>query len=92
MALPHHFRVVTLTLGTLLAAHTAVAQPDFTKKEHKPCAHCHDGSWTSGKYTDAGMYFAKSHTLKGFVPKPVAAAQQAPKAADTAAQKKPSGK
>jgi len=52
-----------------------LANPDFTKKTAKKCFYCHEGNWTSGKYTEAGQYYKEHGTLKGFVPKPQAPPQ-----------------
>jgi hypothetical protein len=52
----------------ILAAGALAAQPDYTKKEHVQCTVCHDGSWTSGKYTEAGKYYMEHHTFKGYRP------------------------
>lgn len=44
------------------------AQPEYTKKEHVRCVVCHEGAWSSGKYTAAGQYYMEHHTFKGFRP------------------------
>jgi len=59
---------VRAIVSFLLAAGLLLAQPDYTKKEHVQCAVCHDGSWTSGKYTEAGKYYMEHHTFKGYRP------------------------
>ena len=61
--------VVAAGLGVFAVPQTSTANPDFTKRTGKTCLYCHVGTWTSGKYTDAGQYFKEHHTFKGYVPK-----------------------
>ena len=57
-----------ITAGLILTSGKSAAKPDFTKKERKSCEFCHTGSWTSGQYTDAGVYYRDHHTFKGYQP------------------------
>lgn len=54
--------------GMVLTSGQSAAKPDFTKKERKACEFCDTGSWTSGQYTEAGIYYRDHHTFKGYQP------------------------
>ena len=60
--------VAGVAVGLVLTSDRSAAKPDFTKKERKSCDFCHTGSWTSGQYTPAGVYYRDHHTLKGYQP------------------------
>ena len=71
----HHLRrigrvVIGATIVITAFAYTASAQPDYTRRERKACTACHVGTWTSGKLTDMGAFYAKSRSLKNYVPRP----------------------
>jgi hypothetical protein len=61
--------VLAVGLGLLSMPQRSLANPDFTKRTGKKCVYCHVGSWSSGKYTEAGQYFKEHHSFKGYVPK-----------------------
>lgn len=46
----------------------ALATPEYSKKENKPCAFCHPAV---GKpdLNDAGKYYKEHHTLEGYKPR-----------------------
>ncbi len=71
------------TAAGLLLASVALANADFTKKTGKKCVYCHEGAWSSGKFTEAGLYYKQHNTLKGYTPKeqPAPAAQNSGKPA-----------
>lgn len=60
--------MAALAAGIVLTSGLSQAKPDYTKKERRDCVFCHQGSWTSGQYTDAGQYYKDHHTLKGYKP------------------------
>jgi hypothetical protein len=59
---------VVILLAALILLRPMFAQPEYSKKERVQCTVCHDGSWSSGKYTDAGKYYMDHHTFKGYKP------------------------
>ena len=61
--------VLAVGFGVFAMPQTTIANPDFTKRTGKTCLYCHVGTWTSGKYTEAGQYFKEHRTFKGYVPK-----------------------
>ncbi|MGA6993807.1 MAG: hypothetical protein WBX50_07910 [Candidatus Deferrimicrobiaceae bacterium] len=51
----------------LFAAQGAAnAKPAYGKAEKKPCSFCHVGKTGDKIFTDAGKFYGKNHTLKGF--------------------------
>lgn len=84
MGSTHLIRVFSLVIGVALGIaalpQTASAQPDYTRRERKACTACHVGTWTSGKLTDMGAFYAKSRSLKNYTPKPATAHAQTPAA------------
>jgi len=60
---------LVLAGGALLIPQKSAANPDFTKRTGKKCVYCHIGDWSSGKYTEAGLYYREHATLKGYVEK-----------------------
>ena len=55
---------ITLTVAILFLPF-ALATPEYTKKENKPCTFCHPAV---GKpdLNDAGKYYKEHHTLEGY--------------------------
>src|SRR3990172_6477551 len=86
---------VAAGLGLLTASSwPADAKPAYGKAENKPCSFCHVGKTGDKVFTDAGKFYGKNHTLKGFgeetkapasVPSAVPSAVPAPAAAAPAA-------
>jgi hypothetical protein len=60
---------LVLAAGLFLTPQKSAANPDYTKMTGKKCVYCHIGDWTSGKYTEAGLYYKEHRTFKGYVPK-----------------------
>ncbi len=56
----------------------ADAKPDYAKAENKPCSFCHVGKTGDKVFTDAGKFYGKNHTLKGFGEETKAPAKAAP--------------
>lgn len=54
--------------GIVFTSGNSSAQPEYTKKERVQCIVCHEGAWSSGKYTAAGQYYMEHHTFKGYKP------------------------
>jgi hypothetical protein len=56
--------VITVAVSVLFLPF-ALATPEYTKKENKPCTFCHPAV---GKpdLTDAGKYYKDHHTLEGY--------------------------
>jgi len=75
---------LALLAGVVLVSRPSSAQPDYTKKERLQCTVCHQGSWTSGKYTPAGQYYREHHTFKGYHPPKPAPSKQPDQQAATA--------
>ena len=73
-----------LLAGIILVSRPSSAQPDYTKKERVQCIVCHEGSWSSGKYTPAGEYYKEHHTFKGYHPAKPAPSKQPVQRAATA--------
>lgn len=59
---------MVLAAGLFLTPQKSAANPDFTKRTAKKCVYCHIGDWTSGKYTEAGLYYKDHSSFKGYVP------------------------
>jgi hypothetical protein len=62
-------RMVAITGAVaLLFLPFALATPEYTKKENKPCLFCHTAV---GKpdLNDAGKYYKDHHTLEGYIEK-----------------------
>lgn len=60
-----------VSLGAAFTAQSSFGQPEYTRREHVQCIVCHEGSWSTGKYTAAGRYYMKYHSFKGYrSPKP----------------------
>lgn len=55
--------------GIVLTPRQSAAKAEYTKKENKPCAYCHEDGAQSGKYTPAGEYYKEHHSLTGFTPR-----------------------
>lgn len=53
----------------VLAAHSASAKPEYTRKTTKGCAYCHQPPGYN--LNEAGKYYAgHGYSLKGYKPKP----------------------
>src|SRR3989337_4264147 len=58
---------VAAGLGLLIASSwPADAKPAYGKAESKPCSFCHVGKTGDKVFTDAGKFYGKNNTLKGF--------------------------
>ena len=77
---------LVLAAGICLTPKDSAANVDYTKMTGKKCVYCHIGDWTSGKFTDAGIYFREHHTLKGYVPPAKGYVPPAPPKEKTAAK------
>ena len=70
---------VAAGLGLLTASSwPADAKPAYGKAENKPCSFCHVGKTGDKVFTDAGKFYGKNHTLKGFGEETKAPAKAAP--------------
>lgn len=56
----------------------ADAKPAYGKEEKKSCSFCHVGKTGDKIFTDAGKFYSKNHTLKGFEEETKAPAKAAP--------------
>jgi len=56
----------------------ADAKPAYGKTEKKSCSFCHVGKTGDKIFTDAGKFYSKNHTLKGFGEETKAPAKAAP--------------
>src|SRR3990172_8052744 len=58
---------VAAGLGLLIASsRPADAKPAYANAEKKSCSFCHVGKTGDKVFTDAGKFYGKNHTLKGF--------------------------
>ena len=79
---------VAAGLGLLTASSwPADAKPAYGKAENKPCSFCHVGKTGDKVFTDAGKFYGKNHTLKGFGEETKAPAKAASEPAATAEKK-----
>ena len=79
---------VAAGLGLLIASSwPADAKPAYGKAENKPCSFCHVGKTGDKVFTDAGKFYGKNHTLKGFGEETKAPAKAASEPAATAEKK-----
>ena len=79
---------VAAGLGLLIASSwPADAKPAYGKAESKPCSFCHVGKTGDKVFTDAGKFYGKNHTLKGFGEETKAPAKAAPEPAATSEKK-----
>lgn len=69
---------LVLAAGVFLMPRESAANSDYTKRTGKKCVYCHIGDWSSGKFTDAGIYFKEHNSFKGYVAKPEAPKEEAP--------------
>ena len=70
----------------LTAPGRADAKPVYANAEKKSCSFCHVGKTGDKVFTDAGKFYGKNHTLKGFGEGAMAPAKAAPEpAAESAA-------
>src|SRR4030067_531025 len=70
---------VAAGLGLLIASSwPADAKPAYANAEKKSCSFCHVGKAGDKVFTDAGKFYGKNHTLKGFGEKTKAPAKAAP--------------
>lgn len=72
---------VAVTAGICLlfvAQGSADAKPAYGKTEEKSCSFCHVGKAGDKIFTDAGKFYSKNHTLKGFGEETKAPAKAAP--------------
>ena len=72
---------VTVAAGVYLlsaAQGPADAKPAYGKAEKKSCSFCHVGKTSDKIFTDAGKFYSKNHTLKGFGEETKAPAKAAP--------------
>ena len=54
-------------IGLLFTASAPVdAKPAYSKDEKRPCSFCHVGKAGDKVFTEAGTFYGKHHTLKGF--------------------------
>lgn len=58
---------VVLAAGLALLPRETAAKPEYTHVTKQECAYCH-ASLRDRKLTEAGQYFRKHHTLKGYRP------------------------
>jgi len=78
---------ITAVSGLLFASSwPADAKPASAKAENKPCSFCHVGKAGDKVFTDAGKFYSKNHTLKGFGEETKAPAEAAPAPATVPAQ------
>ena len=59
--------LAALALAAALAPPEASAKPEYTHIVKQECAYCH-ASLKDRKLTEAGIYFRKHRTLKGYAP------------------------
>jgi len=71
----------------LTASGQADAKSAYANAEKKSCSFCHVGKTGDKVFTDAGKFYAKNHTLKGFGKEMKAPAKAAPEPAATAEKK-----
>jgi len=56
-------------IGLTLAAQSAFAKPEYTRKTSKDCSYCHQPPGYN--LNEAGKYYADhNHSLKGYTPLP----------------------
>jgi len=78
---------IAAVFGLLFASSwPADAKPASAKAENKPCSFCHVGKAGDKIFTDAGKFYGKNHTLKGFGEETKAPAKAAPAPATVPAQ------
>jgi hypothetical protein len=58
--------VPVLIAGLLLVPASTSAKPEYSRMTDRDCAYCHEPK--SRKLNDAGVYYRRHRTLKGFVP------------------------
>jgi len=79
---------VAAGLGLLIASsRPADAKPAYANAEKKSCSFCHVGKTGDKVFTDAGKFYGKNHTLKGFGEETKAPAKAASEPAATAEKK-----
>ncbi|MGD1071901.1 MAG: hypothetical protein ABSB15_17350 [Bryobacteraceae bacterium] len=66
MKLPWIVSFSVLACGLLLVPATSSGKPEYTRMTNQECNYCHVPN--SRKLTDAGLYYRKHRTLKGFTP------------------------
>ena len=71
----------------LTAPGQADAKSAYANAEKKSCSFCHVGKAGDKVFTDAGKFYARNHTLKGFGEETKAPAKAAPEPAATAEKK-----
>jgi hypothetical protein len=71
----------------LTAPGQADAKPAYAKAEEKSCGFCHVGKAGDQAFTDAGKFYGRNHTLKGFAEGTKRPANAAPEPAATAEKK-----
>jgi hypothetical protein len=59
--------VIVLAGGVALIPRNAAAKPEYTHITKQECGYCH-ASLRDRKLTEAGIYFRKHRTLKGYKP------------------------
>lgn len=59
--------VILLGGGLALTPQVTSAKPEYTHVTKQECAYCH-ASLRDRKLTEAGLYFRKHRTLKGYKP------------------------